>query len=144
MLQATVQYNEPWSNNSELLKGPTTTGQISPSSIWRQKDQVLEKLGLNTSKWLEGPKHYSGQELVVLPFRYVNVAPYQLYMSEHAKGTSHPSMEESLQVATQHVFTLQVSAVSDCLRFPTASLRLFHIIHSNHTVYCQTLPFITS
>jgi hypothetical protein len=51
--------------------------------------------------------------------RYVNVAPYQLYMSEHAKGTSHTSMEGSLQIAGQHAFTLQVSVASDSARFPT-------------------------
>jgi hypothetical protein len=37
-------------------------------------------------------KHCSGAELVVVPFSYVNVAPYQLYMSEHDKGTSHSFM----------------------------------------------------
>jgi len=38
-------------------------------------EPVFEKFGFNTSKRTECPKHCSGQELVVVPFRYVNVAP---------------------------------------------------------------------
>jgi hypothetical protein len=34
--------------------------------------------GFDTSKRMECPEHCSGQEMVVVPFRYVNAAPYQM------------------------------------------------------------------
>ena len=62
---------------------------LSHFNLETKTDPVFATFGFDISKRMECPKHCSGQELDVVPFRYVNVAPYQLYMSEHAKGISH-------------------------------------------------------
>jgi len=51
---------------------------LSHFNMVTKKEPVFAMFGFDTSKRMECPEHCSGQELVVVPFRYINAAQYQL------------------------------------------------------------------
>jgi hypothetical protein len=62
---------------------------FSHFNLKTKTDRVFATFGVDKSNRMECPEHCSGEQLVVVPFRYINATPYQLYLSEHAKETSH-------------------------------------------------------
>jgi hypothetical protein len=51
---------------------------LSHFNLETKTEPVFAKFGFDKSNRMECPEHCSDQELVVVPFRYVNAAPYQL------------------------------------------------------------------
>jgi len=95
MLQDTIQCNEPQLHGPAIencYRAHHNRTNLSHFNLVTITEAVFATFGFDTPKRIDCPS----QELLVVPFRYVNVALYQLYMSEHAKGTSHSFMYGSL------------------------------------------------